>query len=176
MRETFAPNQDLIRTHARKRVEDGAVTEGYRADRLQVIEVLNQVLATEIVCSLRYRHHYYMAHGIDAEAVVNEFLEHAAQELNHADMVARRIVQLGGAPDMNPETLAARSHSEYVASASLQEMIRENLIAERVAIETYSSLVRWLGNDDPTTRHMIEQILAEEEEHAEELARVISRT
>src|SRR5262249_53783809 len=146
----------------------------YKADREKVIAVLNQVLATELVCVLRYKRHYHMAQGINAEPVAQEFLEHAGQEQQHADLVANRITQLRGEPDFNPAGLVSRSHSEYVEGDSLMDMIRENLVAERIAIESYSEIIRWLGDDDPTTRRIIEQILSVEEEHADDLTNLMA--
>jgi bacterioferritin len=139
-----------------------------------VIAVLNEVLATELVCVLRYKRHYYMASGIHAEPVAQEFLQHANDEQGHADQVAERITQLQGEPNFNPEGLATRSHSEYVEGGSLVDMIREDLVAERIAVESYSEIVRWLGNDDPTTRSLIEDILKKEEEHADDLVKLLA--
>ncbi|NVB78550.1 MAG: bacterioferritin [Kofleriaceae bacterium] len=170
---TFKADIEEIRRRAREKMEDGAVTASYGADREKVIEVLNEVLATEIVCTLRYKNHYYMAQGIHAQAVAAEFLEHANQEQGHADMVAKRITELNGRPNYNPDGLATRSHAQYEEADTLEEMIREDLIAERIAISTYSEIVRWLGNDDVTTRRMIEEILAVEEEHADDLANIL---
>jgi bacterioferritin len=158
-----------LRRRARKHMDQGAVTNGYKADRDAVIQILNDVVATEIVCVLRYKRHYYMANGIHAQSVAQEFLNHAAEEQAHADLAAERIVQLGGAPDFNPEGLVTRSHSQYVEGTSLVEMIQENLVAERIAVESYSEIIRYLGDDDPTTRMMIESILSKEEEHAEDM-------
>ena len=158
-----------LRRRAREHMEQGAVTEGYKSNRDAVIQILNDVVATEIVCVLRYKRHYYMATGIHATSVAEEFRQHALEEQGHADMAASRIVQLGGEPDFNPEGLATRSHSQYVEGGSLVEMIKENLVAERIAIESYSEIIRYLGDDDPTTRIMIETILANEEEHAEDM-------
>lgn len=163
-----------IRQRARQKIEQGPVTDGYKADRQKVIAVLNEVLATELVCVLRYKRHYYMASGINAEPVAQEFLQHANEEQVHADQVAQRITQLQGEPNFNPEGLATRSHSEYVEGDSLVEMIREDLVAERIAIESYSEIVRWLGNDDPTTRVLIEEILMKEEEHADDLSNMLT--
>lgn len=163
-----------LRERARKHIEDAAVTQSYGSDRVAVIEMLNAALATEIVCNLRYRRHHFMASGLHAESVATEFLEHAQQEQEHADSIAARIVQLGGEPDFAPSTLEARSHAEYVAGNSLLDMIRENLIAERIAIESYTEVVRFLGNDDPTTRVMLEKILAVEEEHAEDMGSLLA--
>jgi len=170
----FLSDVEEIRRRARQQIEKGPVTEGYKADRERVISVLNEVLATELVCVLRYKRHYYMASGINAEPVAQEFLQHANEEQMHADMVAQRITQLQGEPNFNPEGLASRSHSEYVEGGSLLEMIREDLVAERIAIESYSEIIRWLGNDDPTTRVLIEEILAKEEEHADDLSNMLT--
>jgi bacterioferritin len=164
-----------IRKRARTNVEDGAVTQGYRADREAVIKRLNEALATEIVCVLRYKRHYYMASGIHAQTAAGEFLEHAVTEQAHADRIAERIVQLGGAPDLNPDTLSSRSHAEYMEGATLNDMLRENLVAERIAIESYTEFIRYLADDDPTTRRMIEEILAAEEEHADDLKTLMER-
>lgn len=169
----FLSDVKEIRRRARQKIEQGPVTDGYKADREKVISVLNEVLATELVCVLRYKRHYYMASGINAEPVAQEFLQHANEEQVHADLVAQRITQLQGEPNFNPEGLATRSHSEYVEGGSLVEMIREDLVAERIAIESYSEIVRWLGNDDPTTRVLIEEILAKEEEHADDLSNML---
>ena len=164
-----------LRRRARTNVEDGAVTEGYRADRETVIKLLNESLATEMVCVLRYKRHYYMASGIHAQTAATEFLEHATVEQSHADRVAERIIQLGGAPDLNPDTLTSRSHAEYVEGSSLADMLRENLVAERIAIESYSDFIRYLGDADPTTRRLLEEILANEEEHADDLKTLMER-
>ncbi len=164
-----------IRQRARKHMMDGAVTGGYRADRKKVLTVLNDVLATEIVCVLRYKRHQFMATGLAAEPLAEEFRQHAAEEQEHADMVAARIVQLDGEPDFDPKGLATRSHSEYVEGTSLPEMIREDLVAERIAIESYSEIIRFLANDDPTTRVMMEKINAMEEEHAEDMKTLLER-
>lgn len=169
----FKADIEEIRRRAREKMENGAVTEFYQADREKVIQVLNEVLATETVCVLRYKNHYYMAQGIHAQSVAAEFLEHAREEESHADMVAKRITELGGVPNFDPEGLKTRSHAEYKVCDSLDDMIREDLIAERIAISTYSEIIRWLGNDDPTTRRMIEEILAKEEEHADDLANLL---
>lgn len=166
----FTTDLERIRARARTRMAEGAVTPSYGADRQRVIEVLNEVLATETVCALRYRHNAYTASGIQAAKVVEEFEEHAAEEQEHADRVARRIVQLGGQPNLSPDGLLARSHSEYETPDGLEEMIRANLVAERIAIDTYTEIVRWIADRDPTTRRMMEEILAKEEEHAQELA------
>jgi len=171
----FVSDIQKIRDRARRRMEDGAVTAGYKADRARVIEVLNQALATEIVCTLRYRRHYYAAKGIHSESIKQEFLAHAKEEQDHADSIAERISQLGGTPDFDPDGLASRSHSEYVEGTDVASMIREDLVAERVAIEIYSEIVRWLGEDDPTTRKLIEEILKAEEEHANDMADLLAR-
>ncbi len=165
----FLTDIEAIRRRARAHIENGAVTEGYRADRRTVIRLLNEVLATEIVCVLRYKRHYYMARGIHAQAVADEFLEHANEEQGHADLVAQRITQLGGEPDFNPEGLLTRSHSEYVECKGLLDMIREDLVAERIAIDSYAEIIRFLGNDDPTSRRVLEDILTVEEKHADDL-------
>jgi bacterioferritin len=172
-KEGFVENIDAIRKRARQHIEMGAVTEAYAADRNAVVSLLNDALATELVCVLRYKRHYYMASGLNAEPVAAEFLEHAREEQAHADALAERIVQLGGEPDFSPSELANRSHSEYVAGSSLQEMMREDLVAERIAIDTYQQIIRYVGDDDPTTRRMLEDILANEEEHADELASML---
>jgi len=153
----------------------GAVTEAYKADRETVIRILNEVLATEIVCVLRYKRHYYMASGIHAQAVAEEFLEHAKEEQSHADIAAERITQLGGEPDLNPEGLAMRSHSQYVEGTTLLDMVREDLVAERIAVESYNEIIRYLGHDDPTTRIAMEQILSKEEEHADDMKKLLER-
>jgi bacterioferritin len=173
--DAFRANIEDIRRRALEKMDDGAVTASYHADRDKVIDVLNEVLATETVCTLRYRSHYFMAKGIHSSGVENEFLEHARQEQDHADLVAKRITELGGRPNLDPEGLATRSHARYGEGEDLEEMIREDLVAERIAIATYSEIVRWLGNDDPTTRRMMEEILATEEEHADDMAKLLSR-
>jgi bacterioferritin len=165
----FLTDVKELRRRARQHIEDGAVTAGYGADRKKVIAVLNEALATEIVCVLRYKRHYFMATGIHANAVAQEFLQHAAEEQGHADRIAGRITQLGGEPNFNPEGLASRSHSQYVEGSSLTDMIREDLVAERIAIESYSEIIRFLGEGDVTTRRMMEEILENEEEHADDL-------
>jgi bacterioferritin len=165
----FVSDIQALRDRARKHIENGAVTETYAADVETVVRLLNEALATEIVCVLRYKRHYYMASGIHAQAVADEFLEHAGEEQEHADMIAQRITQLGGEPNFDPQGLHIRSHSEYVEGTTLIDMIREDLVAERIAIESYGEIVRYLGTRDPTTRRMMEAILAKEEEHAEDL-------
>jgi bacterioferritin len=169
----FLSDISKIRERARQNIERGPVTEGYKADLKRVVQVLNEVLATELVCVLRYKRHYYTASGIHAQAVAEEFAQHAREEQEHADTVAERITQLGGAPDLNPQGLATRSHSQYDESQVLAEMIREDLIAERIAIESYSEIARWLGSDDPTSRIMIEGILKVEEEHADDMRNLL---
>lgn len=170
---SFIADIEEIRRRAREHMEKGAVTEGYKADRDTVLRVLNEALATEIVCVLRYKRHYYMAAGIHAQAVAEEFLQHANEEQGHADMIAERITQLNGEPNLNPDGLTARSHSQYVEGKSLLDMIREDLVAERIAIESYSEIIRYLGNDDSTSRIMMEKILAMEEEHADDMKKLL---
>ncbi len=169
----FVTDVEELRKRARKHMEMGAVTEGYKADRETVIKILNEVLATEIVCTLRYRRHYYMATGIHAHAVAAEFLEHAEEEQEHADIAATRITQLGGEPNFDPKGLASRSHAEYVEGKSLLDMVREDLIAERIAVQSYNDIIRYLGDDDPTTRIAMEHILGKEEEHADDMKRLL---
>ncbi|HET7126284.1 MAG TPA: ferritin-like domain-containing protein [Lysobacter sp.] len=159
-----------LRERARKSVDDGAITFTYTADRKQVIRLLNEALATEWVCVLRYYRHYYSAKGMLVDAVKGEFLEHAQQELEHAGMIAERIVQLGGEPDLNPDTLTARSHAEYKEGKDLRDMVRENLVAERVAIDSYREMINYIGDRDTTTKRILEHILAQEEEHADDMA------
>jgi len=173
MAKEFLSDIKTLRERARKHIENGAVTENYKADRQAVIRILNEALATEIVCVLRYKSHYFMAKGIHAQAVADEFLQHANEEQGHADQIAERITQLGGAPNLNPDGLLSRSHSEYQQGDTLEDMIKEDLIAERIAIESYSEIVRYLGNDDVTSRRMMEGILAVEEEHADDLAKLL---
>jgi bacterioferritin len=169
----FLTDIKTLRERARRHIEQGAVTEGYSADRETVIKVLNEALATEIVCVLRYRRHYFMASGIHAEGVAAEFLQHSNDEQGHADQIAQRIVQLGGAPNFSPEGLLTRSHAEYVEGETLSDMIKEDLVAERIAIDSYRDIIRYLDNDDPTTRRMMETILAVEEEHADDLVNLL---
>ena len=171
----FVSDVKEIRRRARAHIEQGPITAGYKADRETVTRLLNEALATELVCVLRYKRHHYMATGIHAQAVADEFAEHAAEEQQHADQIAERITQLGGEPDFNPEGLRGRSHSEYVPGEGLLEMIKEDLVAERIAIESYAEMVRYLGDDDPTTRRMLEEILAKEEEHADDLRTLLER-
>jgi bacterioferritin len=158
-----------LRENARAHIEKGPLTADYGADRERVIKVLNEALATELVCVLRYKRHYYMADGINSASVAAEFLQHATEEQGHADQIAARIVQLQGEPDFNPATLVERSHAEYVEGTDLIDMIKEDLVAERVAIASYSEIARWLGDTDITTRRLMEQILGVEEEHADDL-------
>lgn len=165
----FVTDVAEIRRRARQHIQDGAVTADYAADRDTVLRLLNEALATELVCVLRYKRHYYMAGGAVAEAIKDELLQHATEEQQHADQLAQRIVELGGAPNFNPEGLADRSHSEYVEGETLAEMLAEDLIAERIAIESYREIIQYLGNKDTTTRRLFESILAVEEEHAEDL-------
>ena len=174
MAKEFLSDIKTLRDRARKHIENGAVTEGYKADRETVIRILNESLATEIVCVLRYKRHYFMAVGIHAQAVAAEFLEHANEEQGHADQIAERITQLGGAPNFSPEGMLSRSHSEYKEGETLVDMIKEDLIAERIAIDSYGDIVRYLGNDDVTSRRMMEGILAVEEQHADDLAKLLA--
>ena len=167
---TFEIDIESIRKRARENLTDGAVTDGYRGDRETVLRLLNEALATEIVCVLRYKRHFFMAKGLNAEPVAAEFQEHAAEEQAHADQLAERIVQLGGEPNLSPKGLLERSHSEYVEGSSLKDMIRENVVAERIAIDSYRQMIEYIGDNDPTTRRMLEGILAMEEEHADDLA------
>ncbi|MBV8476666.1 MAG: bacterioferritin [Acidobacteria bacterium] len=171
----FISDIQEIRRRARQHIEQGAVTEGYKADRETVIRVLNEALATELVCVLRYKRHYYAASGIHAQSVAEEFLEHANEEQQHADKLAERITQLNGAPNFNPDGLLSRSHSEYVEGSDLIDMIREDLVAERIAVDSYGEIIRYLGDKDPTSRRVMEEILANEEEHAEDLKTLIEQ-
>jgi bacterioferritin len=163
-------DKNSLRERARQHVENGAVTESYSADKDTVLKLLNDSLATELVCYLRYKRHYYMATGLRASVAADEFLEHAGQEQEHADRLAERIVQLGGEPDFNPDSLSDRSHAEYTDGNGLRDMVFENLVAERIAIDSYKEIVQYLGDKDPTTRRIFEDILAQEEEHADDLA------
>ena len=171
----FLTDIQTLRERARKHIENGAVTAGYTADRETVVKLLNEALATEIVCVLRYKRHYFMASGIHAGDVATEFLEHANDEQGHADQIAQRIVQLKGEPNFNPEGLLMRSHAEYVEGTTLTEMIKEDLVAERIAIDSYREMITYLGNDDPTSRRMMEEILAVEEEHADDLNNLLEK-
>lgn len=164
---------EMIRSRARRHIEEGAVTDDYGADRETVLRLLNEALATEIVCSLRYKRHYYTAKGLTSVSIAQEFLEHAHEEEMHAGQFAERITQLGGEPDFSPATLTQRSHAEYVEGKTIVEMIKEDLVAERIAIESYKEIINYLGTDDPTTRRLFEEVLAVEEQHAEELHTLI---
>lgn len=166
----FLTDVKTLRQRARQHIDEGSVTAGYQADRKAVLKLLNDALATEIVCTLRYRRHHFMARGIHSQSVAQEFLEHSNEEQAHADEIAGRIVQLGGEPDFDPAGLVSRSHAEYVEGNSLTGMIKEDLVAERIAIDSYREIIQYLGERDPTSRRMMEAILAKEEEHADELA------
>jgi bacterioferritin len=174
--ETAIPlsSVETLRSQARKNVDQGAVTATYSADRVAVVKLLNEALATELVCVLRYRSHHFMARGLNAKSVANEFLLHSNEELAHADLLASRIVQLGGEPEFSPDQLTSRSHAEFITSTSLVDMIRENLIAERIAIDSYRELIQYLGEQDPTTSQMLKTILAVEEEHADDMADLLN--
>ena len=173
--QPFLTDIKTLRERARQHIENGAVTEGYRADRETAVKILNEALATEIVCVLRYKRHYFMASGIHAEGVAAEFLQHANDEQGHADSIAHRIVQLQGEPNFNPEGLLMRSHAEYVEGTSLTDMIKEDLVAERIAIDSYREMINYFGNDDPTSRRLMESILAVEEEHADDLVSLLEK-
>ena len=173
--QPFLTDIKTLRERARQHIENGAVTEGYRADRETVIKLLNEALATEIVCTLRYRRHYFMASGINSESVAAEFLQHANEEQGHADSIAQRIVQLQGEPNFNPEGLLTRSHAEYVEGTTLIDMIKEDLVAERIAIDSYREMITYLSNQDPTSRRLMEEILAVEEEHADDLVSMLQK-
>jgi bacterioferritin len=174
MPQDFVTDIKTLRERARKHIENGAVTEGYKADRETVLKLLNEALATEIVCVLRYKLHYFMAEGIHSQAVAAEFLAHASEEQGHADQIAARIIQLGGKPNLNPDGLTSRSHSEYKEAGTLVDMIKENLVAERIAIDSYSDMIRYVGDNDTTTKRMLEGILAMEEEHADDMANLLA--
>ena len=169
----FLTDIQTLRERARKHIENGAVTQGYSADRETVVKLLNEALATEIVCVLRYKRHYFMATGIHAASAAGEFLEHANDEQGHADQIAQRIVQLQGEPNFSPEGLLMRSHAEYVEGTTLVDMIQEDLVAERIAIDSYRDMITYFGNDDPTSRRLLESILAVEEEHADDLVSLL---
>jgi bacterioferritin len=173
--DKFLTDVKTLRDNARKNMDKGAITDGYKADVKHVLKVLNNVLATELVCVLRYKRHFYMAQGISSDSVKAEFLQHANEEQQHADWVAERITQLGGEPDFSPTTLAERSASEYVEGKTLVDMIKEDLIAERIAIQTYQEIIRWLGDGDPTTKILIEQINKVEEEHANDMLDLLTK-
>ena len=165
----FVSDIDNIRKRAREDIEKGAITSGYQADRATVVKLLNHALATELVCVLRYKYHYYMASGIHSQSIKAEFLEHAGEEQEHADWIAERITQLDGKPNLSPEGLLSRSHSDYVEGDDLVDMIKEDLVAERIAIDSYREIIDYIGSNDHTTRRMLEKILAVEEEHAEDM-------
>jgi bacterioferritin len=169
----FLTDVKTLRERARQQIDQGPITEAYGADRGRVVEVLNEALATELVCYLRYTRHFYASTGLSAASVAAEFLEHATQELDHANRIAARITQLQGLPDFNPDVLSARSHAEYVEGTDLLDMVREDLVAERVAIASYTEIAQWLGDSDPTTRNLMESILAVEEEHADDLLGIL---
>ncbi|MFL5248842.1 MAG: bacterioferritin [Myxococcales bacterium] len=169
----FLSDIQEIRRRAREHVERGAVTSAYKGDVETAIKLLNEALATEIVCTLRYRRHHYMAAGIHYQAIADEFMEHANEEQQHADQIAERIRQLGGAPDFNPEGLLTRSHAQYAEGNSLVDMIKEDLVAERIAIESYLELIRFFGDNDPTSRRLMEKVLEQEEEHADDMATLL---
>ncbi len=172
--QPFLSDVQAIRKRAREHIEEGAVTAGYQADRATVLKLLNDALATEIVCTLRYRRHYFMAKGIHSKSIADEFLTHSNEEQQHADMLAERIVQLGGEPNFSPDGLLTRSHAEYVEGASLVDMIKEDLVAERIAIDSYREIINFLGEKDPTSRRVMETILAVEEEHADDMADLLT--
>jgi bacterioferritin len=165
---------ETLRKQARINLTEGAVTTGYGADRQEVIRLLNEALATELVCVLRYKRHYFMAKGINSDSVKAEFQEHAVEEMSHADLIAKRITELGGEPNFSPEGLSVRSHAEYVEGDTLFSMIQENLVAERIAIESYREMILFLGNNDPTTQKMLKEILSVEEEHADDLVSLMA--
>jgi bacterioferritin len=169
----FLTDIKTLRERARQHIDQGAITPGYKADRDTVVRLLNEALATEIVCTLRYKRHYFMASGIHAQAVAQEFLEHANEEQGHADQIAHRIVQLGGAPNLSPDGLLTRSHAEYIEGDTLVGMIKEDLVAERIAIDSYREMAQYMGDGDPTTRRLMEEILAVEEEHADDLVTLL---
>jgi bacterioferritin len=172
--QPFLSDVQAIRKRAREHIEEGAVTAGYQADRATVLKLLNDALATEIVCTLRYRRHYFMAKGIHSKSIADEFLTHSNEEQGHADMLAERIVQLGGEPNFSPDGLLTRSHAEYVEGESLVDMIKEDLVAERIAIDSYREIINFLGEKDPTSRRIMETILAVEEEHADDMADLLT--
>jgi bacterioferritin len=172
--DSFSMNVKAIRERARQHIDEGARTPGYKAKVETVRKLLNEALATELICVLRYKRHYFTASGIHSESVKTEFLQHATEEQQHADQIAERIVQLGGEPNFSPDGILARSHSEYVEGKNLEDMIKENLVAERVAIDSYREMIAYIGDDDPTTRRMLEEIQAKEEEHAEDMASLLS--
>lgn len=164
-----------LRRRAQKHIESGAITDEYKADRAEVVETLNTVLASELMCVLRYKRHYYTAKGINGQAAKKEFLEHAQEAQQHADRIAGRIVQLNGQPDFNPETLTGRSLSQYTNARTLYEMIKEDLVAERIAVESYSEIVRWLGDSDVASRKLMADILMVEEQHAADMQKLLGK-
>ncbi|TKA12132.1 ferritin-like domain-containing protein [Actinacidiphila oryziradicis] len=171
----FLTDIKTLRERARQEIGKGPVTDAYGADLQRVLQVLNEALATELICVLRYKRHYYTATGLYSEPVAAEFLQHAQEEQAHADKLAQRIAQLGGEPDFNPDTLTSRSHTPYDASLDLLEMLKEDLVAERVAVASYTEIIQWLGDNDPTTRRVFEELLAQEEEHADDLRTLLER-
>ena len=164
-----------LRQRARQHIEEGAITVSYSANRETVIKLLNEALATELLCVLRYRRHHFMAAGLSAKSVAQEFMDHSVEEQAHADQIANRIVQLRGEPDFSPDGLSSRSHAEYVEGETLDDMIKENLVAERIAIDSYREMINYLGESDTTTRRMLEGILAMEEEHADDLLTLVEK-
>ena len=174
--QQFVLDVKTIRDRARRNIENGAMMEGNKAKTPVVLRLLNDALATEIVCTLRYKRHYFMAQGMNSESVKSEFLEHAKEEQEHADAIAERIVQLGGQPNLSPEGLLDRSHSQYAEGTSLEDMIKEDLVAERIAIDSYRQMIEYIGADDPTTRRLLEEVAAKEEEHAEDLASLLAKS
>ena len=173
MTEIQLTDKNTLRDRARKNVEDGAVTQGYSADREEILRLLNESLATELVCVLRYKRHYFMANGLKASVAADEFLEHANQEMEHADKLAERIVQLGGEPEFNPDLLSKNAHAQYVAGKNLKEMVYEDLVAERIAVDSYREIIQYIGDKDPTTRRIFEEISSQEEEHADDMADIL---
>jgi bacterioferritin len=173
--QPFVLDVKTIRDRARHHIENGAMTPGYKAKAPVVLRLLNDALATEIVCTLRYKRHYFMAVGMNSESVKSEFLEHAKEEQAHADAIAERIVQLGGQPNLSPDGLLDRSHSQYAEGTTLEDMIKEDLVAERIAIDSYRQMIDYIGGDDPTTRRLLEEVTAKEEEHAEDLASLLAK-
>jgi bacterioferritin len=169
----FALDVEEIRRRARRHIEQAAVTQGYGADLQVILKLLNEALATELICTLRYRRHYFMAQGIASAAVAQEFMQHSIEEQAHADQIAQRIIELDGQPNFDPEGLKSRAHSEYVPGTTLVEMIKEDLVAERIAIQSYQEMIRFIGDSDPTTRRLLEAVLEKEEEHAEDMASLL---
>jgi len=171
----FIADMQQIKARAREHMDKGAVTSTYTGNSQAAVKVLNEALATELVCVMRYKRHHYMAKGMNSEPIAEEFLLHSREEMEHAETIAKRIVQLGGAPDFNPATLTGRSHADYVECDTLVDMVKENLVAERIAIDTYREMVKYFGNDDPSSRRMIERILEVEEEHAEDMSTLLGQ-